>query len=231
MYVLSHGSGLYYIVVNYCMVYSTIAPSRSDDAIMQCDGAIWCKDVMGRWRDSATVRWLWCNDVVVRWRWHGGCSGALVRWRNDDDAIVRQCDGYGAMTRWYDDDDATVRWSWYDDAMTRWHDGARGAVREDSKAMLCRVIISICFIAPSYRVIEIFVHALFARKLWRQTLIFIRQILDRVLSIPKEFIILTYCCRIIKMFQLLFIFPRSYKSEKDGLVNEVNYLNPNQQTL
>lgn len=218
MYVLSHGSGLYYIVVNYCMVYSTIAPSRSDDAIMQCDGAIWCKDVMVRWRDSAMTR-------------HGGCSSGLVRWRNDDDAIVRQCDGYGAMTRWYDDDDATVRWSWYDDAMTQWCERWRTR----------RQLVKRCFVVSSSRsalsrhliALSRFLYscAVCKKIMASDMLIFIRQILDRVLSIPEKFIILTYCCRIIKMFQLLFIFPRSYKSEKDGLVNEVNYLNPNQQTL
>ena len=129
------------------MVYSTIAPSRSDDAIMQCDGAIWCKDVMVRWRDSATVRWLWCNDVVVRWRWHGGCSSALVmvRWRNDDEAMVRQCDGYGAMTWWYDGHGTMVRWR--DDTMVREVTYAKTVKRcfvvSSSRSALLRNIIAL----------------------------------------------------------------------------------------
>ena len=53
--------------------------------------------------------------------------GAKMSWF--DDAIARQCDGYGARTWWCDDDGtvgAAVRWSWCDDAMTmrRWCDSA-----------------------------------------------------------------------------------------------------------
>lgn len=108
----------------------------------------WFDDAMVRWCDDdgtvgAAVRGSWCDDAMTMTRW---CDSAMVivRWRGGTMTMTRQCDGHGTMTRW--------------------HDGARGDVREDSKAMLCRVIISICFIAPSYRVIEIFVHALFARE-------------------------------------------------------------------
>ena len=155
---------------------------------------------MERWRYHA-MRW---RDMVQR------CHGAMTRWCDDDGTVgaaVRGswCDDAMTMTRWCDSamvwcNDVVVRWRWRDSAMVMvwWHDDTMvrelGDVREDSKAMLCRVIISICFIAPSHRVIEIFVLALFARKLWRQMLIFIRHIMGRVLSIPEKFIILTYCC-------------------------------------
>ena len=39
---------------------------------------------------------------MERWR-----NGAIWRWCDDDDAMVRQCDGDGAMTRWTD---AKVLW-------------------------------------------------------------------------------------------------------------------------
>ena len=129
MYVLSHGSGLYYIIVHYCMVYSIIAPSRSNDAIMQCDGAIWCKDVMVRWRDGAMTR-------------HGGCSSAwvMVRWRNDDDAMVRQlwwlwCNDVVVWWRWRDSAMTMTWWcdAWVAMSMERWH--------EDRKSDVLYVII------------------------------------------------------------------------------------------
>ena len=176
MYVLSHGSGQYCIVVHYCMVYSTIAPSRSDDAIMQCDGAIWCKDVMVRWRDSATVRWLLCNDVVVRWRWHGGCSSALV--------MVRWCDSAMVMVQWRGGMMAMVRW--YDDAMTRWCERWRTR----------RQLVKRCFVVSSSRsalsrhliALSRFLYscAVCKKIMASDMLIVIRQILDRVLSIPDR---------------------------------------------
>ena len=175
------------------------------------------------------------------------CHGSMTRWCDDEARWVQRC--VGAMTQWRWRDGATVRWLWCNDVVHvvwwRWRDSAMVMVRWRDDTMVREVTyaktVKRCFVVSSSRsalsrhliALSRFLYscAVCKKIMASDMLIFIRQILDRVLSIPEKFIILTYCCRIIKMFQLLFIFPRSYKSEKDGLVNEVNYLNPNQQTL
>lgn len=46
---------------------------------------------LGWWSDVAMMRWRWCDG-----------DGAMSRWCDDHDKIMRQCGGDDAMTQWCD---------------------------------------------------------------------------------------------------------------------------------